>query len=541
VGVDFVFDFKNPDYPAIFRQRVAALQRIRENPERLPLLKVYYKEHPADFISDWGCTIDPRNVERGLPALIPFILFPKQRAWVEWLVAHWKAQKPGLSDKSRDMGLSWLSTATASTLCLHYDGMAIGFGSRKEEYVDRVGEPKCLFYKARVFMTNLPEEFRGGFDISRDAPHMRLKFPETGSTITGEAGDNIGRGDRTGIYIVDESAHLEHPQLIEASLSQTTNCRIDISSANGRANPFAVKRFSGKIDVFTFHWRDDPRKDDAWYAKQKDELDEVTLAQEVDIDYTASVEGVLIPSAWVQAAVDAHQKLGFKPSGDKFGALDVADEGPDKNAFVGAHGPVIEMLDEWSGKGSDPYATAVRAFELCDRHGYIRFRFDADGIGSSVRGDGRVINEKRLEGGRSQLAVEPFRGSAGVRDPDGEMVKGRRNEDFFSNCKAQEWWALRIRFEKTFRAVTKGLRFEPDELISIPSGLAHRERLCVELSQPTYTLNDAGKVKVDKAPEGSASPNLADAVMIRYSGNRQAMAVTTEFAHALAGLTRRRR
>jgi hypothetical protein len=33
------------------------------------------------------------------------------------------------------------------------------------------------------------------------------------------------------------------------------------------------------------------------------------LAQEVDIDYAASVEGVLIPSAWVQAAVDAHIKL----------------------------------------------------------------------------------------------------------------------------------------------------------------------------------------------------------------------------------------
>jgi hypothetical protein len=41
------------------------------------------------------------------------------------------------------------------------------------------------------------------------------------------------------------------------------------------------------------------------------------LAQEVDIDYAASVEGVLIPSVWVQAAIDAHLKLNIEPTGDR--------------------------------------------------------------------------------------------------------------------------------------------------------------------------------------------------------------------------------
>jgi hypothetical protein len=36
-----------------------------------------------------------------------------------------------------------------------------------------------------------------------------------------------------------------------------------LSSVNCTANAFAKKRFGGKIKVFSFHWRDDPRKDGA--------------------------------------------------------------------------------------------------------------------------------------------------------------------------------------------------------------------------------------------------------------------------------------
>jgi phage terminase large subunit len=181
-------------------------------------------------------------------------------------------------------------------LCILRSGMVVGFGSRKAEYVDQIGNPKSIIEKGRMFMRNLPVEFRAGWVEQNNSNFMRLTFPETGSLISGESGDNIGRGDRTSLHFVDESAEIERPQLIEASLSATTNCRIDISTPKGMGNVFAQKRFEGKIDVFTFHWRDDPRKDDEWYQKQCEEYDPVTIAQELDINYSASVEGILIPS-----------------------------------------------------------------------------------------------------------------------------------------------------------------------------------------------------------------------------------------------------
>jgi hypothetical protein len=345
---------------------------------------------------------------------------------------------------------------------------------------------------------------------------MRIVFPDTGSVITGESGDGIGRGDRASFYIVDESAFLERPQLVDASLSATTNCRQDISTPNGMGNSFAQRRHSGKIKVFTFHWRDDPRKDDAWYAKQREVLDAVTVAQEIDINYAASAEGVLIPSEWVQAAIGAHRKLGIEPTGNRRGALDVADEGKDKNAFAGRHGFLLDYVKSWSGKGSDIFSTVERAIAICDERGYTSFDYDADGLGAGVRGDARVINEQRGAAGKYPVRDEPFRGSGAVHDPEGEMVKERKNKDFFANAKAQAWWALRLRFQATYRAVIEKMAFDPDDLISIDPDLEELVPLTMELSQPTYTINTVGKVVVDKAPEGTMSPNLADSVMICY-------------------------
>jgi hypothetical protein len=368
--------------------------------------------------------------------------------------------------------------------------------------------------------------------------------------MTGEAGDNIGRGDRTTVYVVDEAAHVERPQLIEASLSATTNTRIDISSANSMSNPFAVKRFSYPSErIFTLHWRDDPRKDDAWYAKQVADLDPVTVAQEIDINYAASVTGVVIPSAWVQTAIDAHIKLGITPTGAKRLAADVADEGIDKNALAGCTGILLDYLEEWSGKGSDTFYTTQRIIATADALGVDEFQYDADGIGAFVRGDSRVINEQRRDAGAQSgkvprpVRATPFHGSGGVERPEAQDFPGRTNADYFHNLKAQGWGGCKRRFRETYRALTEpGYKYDPSMVISIPSepvGLAAERytlaewkalvtKLTSELSQPTWGPNTTGKMVVDKAPDGSRSPNLADGVMILMGRTRRTMTISDE-------------
>lgn len=505
-------------------RRVRLLERFRADPRLLAAARIHYAHHPADFIDDFGVTVDPRLPAQGRPSLTPFRLFPRQREMVEWVMARYQAQEGGVVPKSRDVGASWVFMATAVTLCLFNKGLHIGFGSRKEEYVDKLGAPKALFPRARIFLEYLPREFLGGWTPA-DFPHMRCNFPGTDSAITGEAGDNIGRGDRASIYFVDEAAFIERPQLIENSLSATTNCRIDLSSANGSDNPFYDKVHNWpEHRVFYFRWQDDPRKDDAWYEKQKADLPAVTVAQEIDLSFNASKEGIIIPSEWVNSAIGAAQKLGLSIRGERSLALDVADQGVDINAVAGFHGIELQLLHGWSGKGDDIAGTTAWTFRHCDDFGVERFRYDSDGLGLGVRGDARVLNEARAD---HPIEAEPWRAGAAVVDPDSPIETlrppakradkvQRTNADTFKNAKAQGWHSLRLAFERTHRAVTQGEQFDPDSLISISPDLPAplRGKLIAELSQPTWRPNSAGLLVVDKSPDGSKSPNYADSVMM---------------------------
>lgn len=521
-------DWKKPDYPECEAYRAEVLAEIRKRPEIIPALKLHYKINPWDFIADWGYTFDPRNPEVGLPAQIPFIPFAKQREWLQYVVRKWRSRQPGLTEKSRECGVSWLAVSLGCTLCLHYTGLNIGYGSRKAEYVDAVETPKALFYRGRKFMELLPQEFNGGWKEKRDSAQFRMFFRETQSTMVGETGDDIGRGDRASIYFVDEQAHLAHPFKVDTALSQTTNCQQDISSVNGTNNSFYVKRFSGRVEPFIFDWRDDPRKDEEWYAKEKARMDPVILAQEVDRDYAASKEGIMIPSAWVRSAIDAHLKMKWTMTGRKYGTLDVADTGRDMNAFIGGTGNLIEYAEQWSGKNSDIYASAERAVQICEDRGYPYFRYDADGLGTGMRGDIRKINEARSARNAVPITGIAYRGSEAVWLPEAMDEPPVLNKNNFYNRKAQGWQATRRLFLNTHRAVVEGLPMKPDECISISSKIEHLSLLTTELSQPTGSRPHAGKLVIDKQPEGTVSPNFADAVVIRFAPMPQPLNITPE-------------
>lgn len=384
---DIAFDFRNPDYEPIYAERARRLEKLRAEPELIAGVKEYYKDNPVAFINDFGMTFDPRNPERDLPAIVPFVLFPKQAEFIEWVKAKWNGRNDGLAEKSRDMGVSWLCVGIAVWMFLFYPGTVVGFGSRKEEYVDNVGDPKSLFWKVRQFIALLPVEFRPeDWDEKKHAPFMKIQNPENGAAIVGEAGKNIGRGNRTSIYFKDESAFYEQADAIDAALSQTSNCKIDISTPNGAGNPFYRKRHGGKIDVFVFDWHDDPRKDQAWYDKQCETLDPVVVAQEIDRDYSASMGDAFIPSELV-AAAQQNGPGDIESVGPLQLGVDVARFGDDKSAITARRGRVVYWQRVYSGLDTMAVAQKVKnevdAFAAAGQR-VDQIAVDTIGIGSGV-------------------------------------------------------------------------------------------------------------------------------------------------------------
>ncbi|MEG2566480.1 MAG: terminase [Acinetobacter sp.] len=527
-----------PDVVAEMSRRYYYKAVIEQNELSIQAELYKCRTDPAHWFNHWIWTYDPRGMSFGLPANIPFVLRPKQVELVDWLLERENTQTHGLIEKSRDEGMSYVVLGYFLHRWLFVDGFAGGVGSRKEELVDKKGDPKTLFHKFRDMFSKMPSWMKPkGFVEKVHDNYMRIINPDNGATITGEAGDNIGRGGRTTMYFLDEWAFVERQEAVDAAISQNTNVHIKGSTPNGIGDRFHIDRFSGRYAVFSMPWRANPDKNwtveyngkqiHPWYEKQLATLDDVVLAQEVDINYAASVEGVLIPSTWVQLALDAHKKLSIEPTGDRIGGLDVADEGKDKNSFAARHGVVMTYLDTWSGKGDDIFGTTQKAMDLSIEQSIDTMFYDADGLGAGCRGDARVVNEQRREQGLSEVDVQPFRGSGAVHEPDEQMVEMRFNKDFFANLKAQSWWSLRLRFQETFRAL-EGRDYDPDMIISLSSEHINPKELALlttELSQPTYTKNGVGKILVNKQPDGTASPNRADSVMICFNPQIAALSV----------------
>lgn len=248
-------NWKSPDYGPVLTQRRDRLLRLRAEPELVPGLWEYYRTNPVAFITDWGCTSDPRNVEVGLPASVPFVLFPKQEEYIGWIYDRWKGREKGLVYKSRDMGVSWCCVAFAVWMWIFYPGVVIGFGSRKEEYVDKLGAPKALFWKVREFIKLLPAEFR---PKDWDGPFMRILNNDNGSAIVGEAGNSIGRGDRTSCYFVDEAQPLGSGVL--TPFGWRTMGEIDVGDevigSDGRATRVLGINEAGEHAVYRFKFSD---------------------------------------------------------------------------------------------------------------------------------------------------------------------------------------------------------------------------------------------------------------------------------------------
>jgi hypothetical protein len=470
------------------------------------------KEDFVWWINSFAWTYDPRLTRLGVPATTPLILFPRQREVLEEIDRCYKEGVPYLVEKSRAMGLTEIICAYDIHHFLYIKGYQKGWGSRIKDLVDKSGSPDTIFERLRRILYSTPVKMRPKTFQRRGGQNdntLRLSYPESQSYIIGEGGLNIGRGGRSTHYTIDEAASLEAPEAIENSLSENTSCHGSISTPKG-ANYFYQKRNSGKVRVITFGWWENPSMNDKWqerkknpnsafYVFKKKTRDEVAIAQELDINYHASIAGIMIPSEWVMAAID----FDLPDTGDRVAGYDLAAGGRDLATYVFGKGVVVKKIEKITAK--TPMEGTWKAVELCDRDGVELLAYDRNVIGEDVypqlkQGDRRV--NFRLNGiyGQSPASSTLIE------------TEGKRACDLYRNKRGEIWMELRKRFEKTYLHKTGTKRFPSNEMISIPNHI----ELIAELSTPLLVYSATGKIGVESKREMRvrhvASPNYADAL-----------------------------
>lgn len=487
----------------------------------------------------WAWTYDPRLARSPGGAYVKFSLWPKQADLVIWLVERILAggiESEGLVEKSRDVGASYVCCGVLLWCWLFVPGFKGTIASRKTDFVDKKGNPDALLPKIRIMLDRLPPELLpDGFSRGKHDTYMRLINPASGGSITGEGGDEIGRGGRSTVVVLDEAAFVEDGEGVERAISGNTDVAIWVSSVNGMGNFFAQKRFRilKPSQIFRLHWKDDPRKTPEWAAAKKASYTDPTgWASEYDIDYSASVEGICIPAAWVESCKIIAQLEPRLIASTVQGAtgLDVG-AGKAKSVAISRRGGVV---DKPEARGEpDTTGTALWGIEQAKLHASRRLKFDSPGVGAGVSS---TLSHNPTPG----LAIDAI--NTGLPpDPKRLWPDGRTSDETFGNMKAEIWWLCRTAAQRTHQhvlflqgvSVESGAQEYPiSELLSLPSGDSDSDQLCLEMSMVKYFRNEKGKLVIESkqqlATRGIKSPDYADALMLTWAPDQLGPMVITD-------------
>ena len=501
------------------------------------------------WFDNWVWTFNPKLVGASSP-WIPMDLFEKQREAIRWFEDRSRNKEDGHFAKSRDIGFTWMAGGYALHRWLFEDGYKANFGSRKAEYVDRLGDPDSIFEKIRMLYRALPDWMQP----SRMSDNSMLLINEDrNSIIRGEAGDDMGRGGRSTDYFFDEFAFVERADSVDAASVANADCRIFGSTVNGQGNLFFRKAHDGSLrpdQKFRFHWTDDPRKRDGtvevtlddgrvvtktWEAATRAKMEDHKWASEYDIDYSASVEGICILAKWVEAAKRIGHELRSRGVTIPVSMVGVAGgdvgAGKAKSVVVPRFGIRVHVPKSWSDP--DTIDTAHRMVMHCQdtvvRHdGYEAhcrtLRFDVTGVGEGV---GSAL--RRSTSDVSGVAVRVGDPASGTVWPD-----GRTSNEKFANVKAESWWIARERFKNTYEHLhfLLGTRNDEGELIGIEHKLEDlimlpgdnegpdAVALNAQISLVKWFTQTSGKIIIESkdalAKRGIASPDYADALMLTF-------------------------
>jgi hypothetical protein len=177
--------------------------------------------------------------------------------------------------KSRDMGASWMGLSVFEWKWHFQPSLSFLLISRNEDYVDKMGNPKSLFWKIDFIHENQPQwllpsgRWLGWKDPARKLLH--LGNTDNGSVIDGESttGD-AGRGDRRTAMFIDEHGAFELNDgfRVLRATRDTTKCRIFNSTPQGANNGFYEVVNNTSAHQIRLHWSRHPEKNRGLYTTE---------------------------------------------------------------------------------------------------------------------------------------------------------------------------------------------------------------------------------------------------------------------------------
>lgn len=253
---------------------------------------------------------------------VPFVTWPIQDEHVLKIEDAINNAYSLLTDKTRDMGASWIHAAVFHHQWLFVDDAMFLEISRVERDVDDPGNPKSLFVKHDYINQWLPEWMVPR--IRRTKLHIHNL--DNGSRIDGESSNEAaGSGDRRRAVLLDEFAKANNSEKIKNSLRDVSPCLLPNSTPWGPGTTYTSWRQSGQIEVFLLPWWEHPEKGkdryvtqeesgkwrirSPWYDFEDSIRSPKEMAQNVDMDHLGSGSTYFEPHV-----LEQHKKMFARPA-----------------------------------------------------------------------------------------------------------------------------------------------------------------------------------------------------------------------------------
>jgi len=254
----------------LFRSELLAM--AASDPLAAAQIRTLCAEDVLFYTNAFCWTYDPRSEVQ----VTPFITYDFQDDAMMNVVDCILTGQDFAMPKSRDMGASWLGLTVFEWFWHFRNHLSFLLISRNEDYVDKRGNPKSLFWKIDFLHEYQPRWLlpTGRWDGWKDPNRKMLHLAngDNGSVIDGESttGD-AGRGDRRTAMFIDEHAAFELNdgfRVLKAT-RDTTNCRGFNSTPQGSHNGFYEVVHNTTARILRLHWAEHPTKRRGLYVTSK--------------------------------------------------------------------------------------------------------------------------------------------------------------------------------------------------------------------------------------------------------------------------------
>jgi hypothetical protein len=321
---------------------------------------------PLFYINTVVWTFDPRK-PRGFKEN-PFITYDYQDDAILKIMDCIDNGGDVFNEKSRDMGATWICILCCE-FCWHFQPMtSFLWLSRNEDYVDKIGDPKSLFWKLDYIHMKTPR-FLLPNDRDSGRKKLHLENMDNGSTIEGESTTSrSGRGDRKTAILLDEFASVEHGYRVLSATADVTRCRIFNSTYEGSGNAFFDVGKWPDVTKLTFHWSMHPEKNVGLYRVDR-KTKEITVLDKEWHDNNPGYQFVHehgyyqgLHSPWYDRECRRRTIIEIKEQ------LDMDPHGSGAMFF---DGPMLDKLIE--SETTDPYFEGEIEFNSEDDREKVRF------------------------------------------------------------------------------------------------------------------------------------------------------------------------